>query len=136
MISSYNSAQQTVEIGGLISFDTNRIKTSCATEHVAGSPTFILRKPGYYYVSFDTIATSTDTGNITVQLRNGTELVPGAVAMTDIAATSDVETLTFSTIIQVRPSCCAVDNTATISIINSGIAASFTAPNITITKLC
>lgn len=135
MISSYNSAEQTLATNGLVSFDSDRIKTGCTVVHTPGSTSFSLTKPGYYYITFNTIVTSTEIGNITIQLRNGTALVPGAVASTSIAKDTDVNTISFATIVRVPPSCCAIDNTAVLSIINSGIAASFTASNINITKL-
>lgn len=135
MISSYNSAQQILSVDGLVSFDTDRIKTGCTITHTPGSTTFTLTRPGYYYISFNTIVSSTETGNVVVQLRNGTTLIPGAIASADVAATTDIDTIGFSTIIRVPPSCCAIDNTAVISIINSGISATLTSPNINITKL-
>lgn len=42
----------------------------------------------------------------------------------------------FATIIKVPPSCCAVDNTANLTLVNTGVAAIFTNVNINITKLC
>jgi len=55
--------------GSNISFDTNRVASSCSSRHVAGTPSVTLVRPGYYYVSFNTIAAATEateTAPITV----------------------------------------------------------------------
>lgn len=135
MINSYNSSAQTVESGGLISFDTNRIQTGYGVIHVEGSTTFKLNRPGFYYVNFNGIVSSTDTGDLTIQLRNNGELVPGAVSMAYISSDTDIDTMSFSTLIRVPPSCCAVNNNVALSVAVSGIETTVTAPNIVIMKV-
>ena len=44
--------------------------------------------------------------------------------------------LAFSTIIKVPPSCCAIDNAVSLTLVNTGVAATYTNVNINITKLC
>lgn len=136
MISSYNSIPQTVDVNGLLSFDTNRILTGCTVSHNEGATTFKLNKPGYYYITFNAVATEAAAGNVSVQLRNGDTVIPGAIAIANSTATTDVLNLAFATIIRVPPSCCAIDNTAILTIINNGIAATYDVANINITKLC
>lgn len=51
-------------------------------------------------------------------------------------ALTDVESLSFSTIIQVKPSCCAVDNNVNLTFVNTGIPTTFSNINVAITKLC
>lgn len=136
MISSYNSSVQTAAANGLVLFDTDRIKTGHTITHTPGSTTFYLNRAGYYFITFNAIVGSESTGNVVVQLRNGSDLVPGAVASANVTATTDVKDVGFSTIVRIPPSCCAVDNTGVITIINTGIEATLTSPNINITKLC
>ena len=137
MISSYNSVSQDVVVGGLISFDTNRIKTGCTVSHTEGTTTFKLAKAGYYYISFNAdVSASGAAGDVIIQLRKGTDLIPGAIGTANSTAPTDISNIAFTTIIQVPPSCCACDNTATLSLVNSGIAATIANANINITKLC
>lgn len=136
MINSYNSIAQIVDANGLLTFDTNRILTGCTVQHAEGGTTFKLTKPGYYYITFNAIVTNAAAGNVSVQLQNGTKVIPGAIASTSIAATTDVKNLSFATIVRVPPSCCAIDNTANLTLINNGIAATYPVANINITKLC
>lgn len=47
----------------------------------------------------------------------------------------DVRSLAFSKLIQVKPSCCAVNNTTNLTFNNAGLAATFTNVNVVITKV-
>jgi hypothetical protein len=136
MINAYTITDQIVAIDGLLDFNTNRVLTGCTVKHVDGTPTFTLTKPGYYYVTFNGTITNTAAGIVTVELLNGGIAVPGAEASITNAATTDERSFGFSTIIRVLPSCCAIDNTTTLTVANTGIAATYSVANINITKLC
>ena len=137
MISSYNITEQAVATGGLLTFTTNRILTGCTVTHAEGTTAFQLNKPGYYYVSFNGIAApTTAAGDVTVQLLSNTSPVPGAIATFSSTATTDLGNLSFATIIKVLPSCCAIDNTTTLTLTNSGVDSTYNNVNLSITKLC
>ena len=135
MINSYSLVSQAVAVDGTLNFDTTRVLTGCTVKHADGTPTFTLTKPGYYFVTFDGVITGTTAGIVTVELLNGTDAVPAALASTTITEDA-VETLNFSTIIRVLPSCPSIDNTTKLSVANTGVATTFTIANINITKLC
>jgi hypothetical protein len=135
MISSYNNTSQEVAINGLLTFTTDRILTGCTATR--NGQTFQLNKPGYYYVTFNADgAATTAVGDIVVVLQNNGVAVPGAIATFTTTVADDATNLAFSTIIRVPPSCCAVDNTANLTLVNTGVATTFTNVNINITKLC
>ena len=135
MISSYNNTSQEVAINGLLTFTTDRILTGCTA--IRNGQTFQLNKPGYYYVTFNADgAATTAVGDIVVVLQNNGVAVPGAIATFTTTVADDATNLAFSTIIRVPPSCCAVDNTANLTLVNTGVAATYTNVNINITKLC
>lgn len=137
MISSYNITEQAVATGGLLTFTTNRILTGCTVTHAEGTTSFQLNKPGYYYVSFNGIAApTTAAGDVIVQLLSNTSPVPGAIATFSSTATTDLGNLSFATIIKVLPSCCAIDNTTTLTLTNSGVDSTYNNVNLSITKLC
>jgi hypothetical protein len=135
MINSYSLISQAVAADGTLNFGTTRVLTGCTVKHADGTPTFTLTKPGYYYVSFDGVITGTTAGTVTVELLNGADAVPAALASTTVAA-DDVATLNFTTIVRVLPSCPSIDNTTKLSVANTGVATTFTSANINITKLC
>jgi hypothetical protein len=135
MINSYSLVSQAVAVDGTLNFDTTRVLTGCTVKHADGTSTFTLTKPGYYFVTFDGVITGTTAGIVTVELLNGTDAVPAALASTTIAVDA-VDTLNFSTIIRVLPSCPSIDNTTKLSVANTGVATTFTIANINITKLC
>jgi hypothetical protein len=136
MISAYTLTDQIVAVDGLLDFDTNRIVTGCTVKHVDGTPAFTLTKPGYYYITFNGTITDATAGIVTVQLLNGGVAVPGAEASITNAAATDERSFSFTTIVRVLPSCCAIDNTTTLTVANTGIAATYSVANINITKLC
>ena len=127
MISSYNNYSQEVAINGLLTFTTDRILTGCTATR--NGQTFQLNKPGYYYVTFNADgAATTAVGDIVVVLQNNGVAVPGAIATftTSRLQMMQVNLAFFSTIIRVPPSCCAVDNTANLTLVNTGVAATYT----------
>jgi hypothetical protein len=96
-----------------------------------------LNKPGYYYVTFNAVAAATTTvGELTVELYNNGVAVPGAEASYTTTTAGENATYAFSTIIRVPPSCCVVNNAAKLTVVNTGVAATYTNVNINITKLC
>ena len=136
MISAYNSTTQTVDINGAFVFDTNRIVTGCTVGHIPGTTTFTLNKPGYYYVTFNTTFTTDATGDAIVELQNGGTLVPGATGTETITTVGDTKSIAFSTIVKVLPSCCAIDNTANLTFVATGVALNAATAAVSITKLC
>ena len=135
MINSYSLISQAVAADGTLNFDTTRVLTGCTVKHADGTPTFTLTKPGYYFVTFDGVITGTTAGIVTVELLNGTDAVPAALASTTVAA-GETATLNFATIVRVLPSCPSIDNTTKLTVANTGVATTFTSTNINITKLC
>ena len=136
MIGAYNAATQTVAVGEAYLFDTNRVVTGCTVGHTPGTTTFTLTKPGYYYVTFNTIFTTEATGIATVELQNGGTAVPGAIGSETITTAGDTKSISFSTIVKVLPSCCAIDNTATLTFVATGLELEATIAAVNITKLC
>ena len=135
MISSYNNTAQAVVTNGLLTFTTDRILTGCTATR--DGQTFQLNKPGYYYVTFNAVAAATTTlGELTIELYNNGVAVPGAMAEATTTAAGDNLDFAFATIIRVLPSCCAVNNTAKLTLVNTGVDATYANININITKLC
>ena len=135
MISSYNTTSQAVATDGLLTFTTDRILTGCTATR--NGQTFQLNKPGYYYVTFNAVAAATTTvGELTVELYNNGVAVPGAEASYTTTTAGENANYAFSTIIRVLPSCPLVNNTANLTVVNTGVDATYTNVNINITKLC
>ena len=135
MISSYNITTQTVAANGLLTFTTDRILTGCTATR--DGSTFQLNKPGYYYVTFNAVAAATEAvGELVVELQNNGVAVPGAEAASTTTTAGNNDNYAFATIIKVPPSCCAIDNTAKLTLVNTGVEATFANVNVNITKLC
>ena len=136
MISAYNAATQTVASGTAYVFDTNRVVTGCTVGHTAGTATFSLNKPGYYYITFNTTFSTETTGVATIELQNGGIAVPGASGSETITTAGDEKSISFASIIRVLPSCSVIDNSAQLTLVATGIDLTATVANINITKLC
>ena len=135
MINSYNITAQAVAVNGLLTFTTDRILTGCTATR--DGSTFQLNKPGYYYVTFNAVAAATEAvGELVVELQNNGVTVPGAEAASTTTTVGNNDNYAFATIIKVPPSCCAIDNTAKLTLVNTGVAATFANVNVNITKLC
>ena len=137
MVNSYTNAPQTVTTNDLLSFAINDVLTGCTVLHSAGSTSFKLNRPGFYYVSFTGTGaiTGATAGAITVNLLRNGVAVPGATSTQESASATDTRTVNFSKIIQVLPSCCAVNNATTLTFQNTGLESTFSNVNVVITKL-
>ena len=138
MVNAFSITDQTLTPNELITFANNRIATSCSVSHQAGSTTFNIKRPGLYLISFHGVASATAaaTEPITVQLLNKGVEVQGALASELSAAADTPVNLSFTTAIQVRPSCCAIDNEANLTFENAGIEALFSNVEVVITTIC
>lgn len=138
MIYSYSIIPQDLTVNEDLIFTVDEIKTGCTVTHAAGTTTFVFNKPGYYYVTFNGVASATAaaTDPITAELYNGAVAIPGALSSALSAAIDTPVSLSISTIIQVRPNCPAIDNTVNLTVKNVGIEANYTNATLTITKLC
>ena len=135
MLSSYNITSQAVATGDLLKFTTDRILTGCTATR--DGQTFQLNKPGYYYVTFNAVAAATTTvGELTVELQNNGVAVPGAEASYTTTTAGDNSNYAFTTIIRVPPTCCPLATGTKLTVVNTGVDATYTNVNINITKLC
>lgn len=137
VLDTYTLTDTAVAINGLLPLEQNSVLTGCSIKHPAGSTSIEITKPGLYLVNFNAEgSTAAASGNMTAQLfRNGVS-VPGATASAASSAAADIESISFSKVILVRPSCCAVDNRTTLTFVNTGVAALYTTVNVNVIKLC
>lgn len=98
-----------------INFDYNRIHTGVSISHADGSSVVRLNSPGLYLVTFDGTYTIGTAGSATVQLYNKGVAVAGA---TDTVSGTTVvpRGLHFTALIDVKPSCCMIDNSAALQV--------------------
>lgn len=136
VLDTYTLTDTAVAANGLLPLEQNQLLIGCAITHTPGSTTIILNEPGLYLVNFDADGYVTgETGSFIVQLYNNGVAVPSAVSTSSSTSSTDAETIGFSTIIQVKPSCCAIDNTANLTFVNTGVASTYTTINVNVIKL-
>lgn len=135
MISSYNSASQTIATDDLLGFAQDTILTGCTVTRKDG--TFYLNKPGFYYVTFNAVGAATTTvGEVIVELQSDGVAVPGAIASFTPSAVEVNGNLAFATIVKVNPICCLSQNRQALTLVNAGVETLYSNVKINITKLC
>lgn len=105
----------TVAENDFITFDFNRVHTGVSISHTDGSNVIRLNSAGLYLVTFDAVYTIGTAGSATVQLLNNGVEVP-AVQDTVSGTTAVPRGLHFVTLIEVKPSCVAVNNNAALQV--------------------
>lgn len=136
VLDTYTLTDTAVAVNGLLPLEQNQLLTGCAITHTPGSTAIILNEPGLYLVNFDVEGFVTgETGVLTAQLFKNGVAVPGATATSSSTSATNIETVGFSKIIQVKPSCCVVDNTASLTFVNTGVASTYTTINVNVIKL-
>ena len=134
-LNAYTTTLQAVATDTPVSF-TGAKRTGCSILFSPGSTSVTLIKPGLYYVNMSaTGVVTTSSGNITLQLYNNNTAVLGASASSTSASTSSEVNLSFSTIVEVKPSCPSIDNTQVLTIVNTGQGATYSNLNLNIFKL-
>lgn len=118
--------------GSTIEFENVKFLTQCT--QLINEKTFRIKKPGKYLVQFQGLLGSADTME-TVQMYNNGVAVTDATATTYASAVADPEASSFSTIVEVLPSCCSVDNTANLTFV-AETAFTLYKVNVVVTRLC
>ena len=113
-------AGQALLVGSPVQYDVVRVHTGSAIGFVPGGSNIRLLGPGLYMVAFDGDFTITTTGAVTFQLFDNDEAVSGAEST--IQATAAVpQGVHFATLLEVKPSCCMIDNTANLQVRTNAI---------------
>lgn len=126
-------AGQALIVGSPVTYNYVRVHTGKSIGYNSGDSTVYLKNEGLYLVAFDGDFTITTTGAVTFQLFNNGEAVYGAE--NTIQATAAVpQGVHFATLIEVKPSCPAIDNTASLQVQTNAIGTLVTG-DITVLKV-
>ena len=119
-LAAISPAGQALIVGSPVDYNLVRIHTGNSIGFNSGDSTVYLRNPGLYLVAFDGDFTITTTGAVTFQMFQNGVAVTGAE--NTVQATAAVpEGIHFSTLVEVKPSCPAIDNTAAIQVQTNAI---------------
>ena len=135
MFEVYNSTSADYELNSLVEFDGVRY-TDCRIRTLNGT-TFTFCTPGRYYLHFGAVGSSSvAAGNFAVQLFNNGVAVEGIRSEITSTAAGDPQSLGFSTIVNVLPSNCYIDNTVNLQIrVTSADAGTIDNANLVIFRL-
>lgn len=131
----FSGNAQEVYSEGLVEFPNVAVKTGCNIKNLTNT-TIQLAAGGLYKIDVNASACAIDeSGDVVIQLfKNGIPM-PSAISRATTEPKEDTEALSFSCLLLINPSCCAVDNTTTINVVNTGVDAIFEDASVTIVKL-
>ena len=121
MLYTYSLESQTVNANSDVVLNTNVIRSQCCCiAHTPGTSVITINKPGTYLISVNIDATSATTGTSQFSLYNNGSAVKGALATTTVATANNIDNYSFTAAIRILPSCPAVNNSAQLTIVNTG----------------
>lgn len=104
------------------------------------SDSVVLGQQGIYEVSVNATFTGNTAGDVTIQLFENGEEITGALATETITTpTTEVRSIAFSYLVLVDKACvCGTYGTIakSLSLVNTGVGATFTNVGVVITKIC
>lgn len=116
MFEAYTTTTAVYETDAAIAFTDVRYR-DCRISTPSNTSVRIVT-PGRYFVVFNGVASSnTAASPFTVQLYRNDTPVTGIISTITSTAVGDEQTLTLSTIINVPPSCCYIDNEVNLRIV-------------------
>lgn len=138
-----NETGLTLLTGAAVPFNINSINTGCKVIHAAGTPTIEINRSGYYKIDFSSFGSNTGavvagtpySGTYSFQLYNKDVPVVNAVASASSIAATAIENVMFSTILYIPPSCCAVNNNASLTIRYLGQEGTLLNANLSVIRL-
>ena len=135
MFEAYNIVATDYELNDIVEF--NSIRYSDCRVRVTNGSTFTINTPGRYYVFFGGVGSSgTAASPFAVQLFNNDVAVPAVRSEITSTAADDPQTMSFSTIINVLPSNCYVNNTVNLQVrVTSEVAGALENVNLVIFRL-
>lgn len=132
-----SAAGVTVAQNEAIVFTNKVVQTGCTA--VANTPTntVTLNRPGFYIIQFNASvsndAAASELINVIME-NNGVEVESAQSSATSDSAT-DIENLSFSAIVQVRPNCPAINNTANLTFVLTNATTLVYYANVVVTKI-
>ena len=136
MIEVY-SENITVNANATIPLNTVALLKGASTQ-LQGTGTIQLNKCGIYEVKVFTIITGATTNELSIQLQKNGILVPQAMAAVTVSDTNSLNTIGFTTLVQVPENnkCnCPCSIPTTISVINTGEQATINLINVKVTRI-
>lgn len=139
MLQVYTDSQNGVvtPLNTSIVFNNKSVETGCTVTANEPTNTVVLRRQGFYKVTFDgTIANNSGASTVVgvTMTRNGVEVPEAKTGATSTNAI-DVRAVSFSTLVRVMPNCAAVDNTARLQFKITGANTVVYHANVVVTKI-
>lgn len=127
---AYNNASQVVAANGTISTPITAVEGCGIKFNNAATIT----RAGTYLINISANVLATAAGELSLQLVNNGSNVPSAIATATGTATETVN-LNVNYLLTVKKSCSCIDNKAILTLLNTGVGATYNNVVMTITKV-
>lgn len=136
MLYTYTDTVQAVAVNAPVLFNVNGVQTGCTATHAPGTASVNINKPGIYMVHFNADVAAA-AGAVDIQLFNNGVAVPGAEGSYYSGAVTEFGNIAFEALIRVCPDCCrnSCEALATLTFVNTGVAATIENAAVVVTKL-
>lgn len=140
-LSASTSTSATIAAAAVVPFNTVNMRTGASISFNAGNTAINIVKPGLYLVSFDaSVAVSGATAaSLSFQINRANVAINGAEATYTSSATTDIGSISITTLVRVNEVCPASSagvSSIPISVVNtSAVSADMSNANITVVKL-
>lgn len=140
-LSASTATSSTVAAAALVPFNTVNLHTGASISFSAGNSSINIVKPGLYEVTFDASVsvTAATAATLSFQINRAGVAITGATASYTSSATTDIGSVSITTLVRVSEICpCASNGANSIAITVSNIstvAALMANANITVVKL-
>lgn len=135
MFQAYSNNTTTYTQNTPVAFSTIKY-SDCRIKDTNGT-TFRISAPGRYLIMFNGVGASTGaTSTFTVQLYQEGVARPETLSTITSVAANNAATMGFSTIINILPSCCSINNTTNLQVmVTSATSGTLTNPNLVIMRI-
>lgn len=134
------SINKTVSANTPVPLDIRNIeKGEFASCNNNGTANIVFNKCGLYKVTVTASAVAEEAGSISIQLYQDGTALPNALSTVTAADTTNSRTLVIDKLIQVSKNnnpCCCCSSPSTVTIMNTGVGATFDPINVVVTKYC
>lgn len=118
---AYNNANQAAATNSVLS---TPVVTTSGYGITFNSATTI-KRPGTYLINVSADVTADELGNVALQLSNNGTVLPAAIAEYTATSNTDMVSMGFTYLIDVKKSCECIDNTTVLTLLNTGVPATY-----------
>lgn len=118
---AYNNANQAAATNSVLSTPVVTTSGYGITFNSAAT----IKRPGTYLINISANVTADELGNVALQLSNNGTILPAAIAEYTATSNTNMVSIGFTYLIDLKKSCECIDNTTVLTLLNTGVPATY-----------